>query len=143
MGHHSVRGLPTSGMVTTKSVMPSSYLALHLQSQLITVLTVQKPSQLQGAVASAPTGLSELYPWRWLALAVLLLGLFMALLDQTIVNVALQTIGSSLHANEATLAWIISGYALAFGIALIPSGRIGDRFGRVADAVVDVALAKA
>lgn len=65
----------------------------------------------------------------WLALAVLLLGVAMALLDTTIVNVALPTIRTSLDASEATLSWIISGYALAFGLALIPAGRVGDRFG--------------
>jgi EmrB/QacA subfamily drug resistance transporter len=62
-------------------------------------------------------------------LAVLLLGVGMALLDTTIVNVALPTIRESLDASEATLSWIISGYALAFGLALIPAGRLGDRFG--------------
>ncbi len=65
----------------------------------------------------------------WLALVVLLAGMFMALLDTTIVNVALPTIRTSLDASEATLSWIISGYALAFGLILIPAGRIGDRFG--------------
>ena len=55
--------------------------------------------------------------------------MFMALLDTTIVNVALPTIRTSLDASEATLSWIISGYALAFGLALIPAGRIGDRIG--------------
>ena len=65
----------------------------------------------------------------WNALVVLMAGMFMALLDTTIVNVALPTIRDSLDASEATLSWIISGYALAFGIALIPSGRIGDRVG--------------
>jgi EmrB/QacA subfamily drug resistance transporter len=65
----------------------------------------------------------------WLALAVLLAGMFMALLDTTIVNVALPSIRSSLDASEATLSWIISGYALAYGLALIPAGRAGDRFG--------------
>jgi EmrB/QacA subfamily drug resistance transporter len=64
-----------------------------------------------------------------LALAVLLAGMFMSLLDTTIVNVALPTIRDTLHADEATLSWIISGYALAFGLVLIPAGRIGDRFG--------------
>ena len=63
------------------------------------------------------------------ALAVLLAGMFMALLDTTIVNVALPTIRDSIDASEATLAWIISGYALAFGLVLIPAGRFGDRFG--------------
>ncbi len=65
----------------------------------------------------------------WAAFAVLILGIAMALLDTTIVNVALQTIRISLHADEATLSWIISGYALAYGLALIPAGRIGDRIG--------------
>jgi len=65
----------------------------------------------------------------WLALAVILTGAFMALLDTTIVNVALPTIRTSLEASEATLSWIISGYALAYGLALIPAGRFGDRFG--------------
>ncbi|MEO0049468.1 MAG: hypothetical protein RL556_800, partial [Actinomycetota bacterium] len=60
----------------------------------------------------------------WLALAVLLAGFFMALVDATIVNVALPSIRTSLNADESTLSWIISGYALTFGLALIPSGRI-------------------
>jgi EmrB/QacA subfamily drug resistance transporter len=55
--------------------------------------------------------------------------MFMALLDTTIVNVALPTIQVELDASEATLSWIISGYALAFGLALIPAGRVGDRIG--------------
>jgi EmrB/QacA subfamily drug resistance transporter len=66
---------------------------------------------------------------RWWALAVLLAGAFMALLDTTIVNVALPTIRASLDASNATLSWIVSGYALAFGLALIPAGRVGDRLG--------------
>jgi len=65
----------------------------------------------------------------WAAFAVLILGIAMALLDTTIVNVALPTIRTSLKADEATLSWIISGYALAYGLALIPAGRIGDRVG--------------
>jgi EmrB/QacA subfamily drug resistance transporter len=80
----------------------------------------------------APTGAPAAPPVPrrvWLALAVLLAGAFMALLDTTIVNVALPSIRDSLDASEATLSWIISGYALAYGLALIPAGRIGDRYG--------------
>jgi EmrB/QacA subfamily drug resistance transporter len=66
---------------------------------------------------------------NWLALAVLLVGAFMALLDTTIVNVAIPTIRTSLAASNAALTWIVSGYALAFGLALIPAGRVGDRHG--------------
>jgi EmrB/QacA subfamily drug resistance transporter len=65
----------------------------------------------------------------WQALIVLMAGMFMALLDTTIVNVALPSIQTTLNASEATLSWIISGYALAFGLALIPAGRLGDRVG--------------
>lgn len=68
-------------------------------------------------------------PTAWRALAVLLGGMFMALLDTTVVNVALPTMQSTLNASEAALSWVISGYALAFGLALIPAGRIGDRVG--------------
>lgn len=73
-------------------------------------------------------------PQAWRALIVLLIGMFMALLDTTIVNVALPTIRDNVNANghvatEDVLSWIISGYALAYGLALIPAGRLGDRFG--------------
>ena len=82
--------------------------------------------------APAPAGgpPSTVVPRRtWNALIVLLAEMFIALLDTTIVNVALPTIRTSLDASESTLSWIISGYALAFGLALIPAGRIGDRIG--------------
>src|SRR6187402_3271362 len=79
---------------------------------------------------STVTTPSNIAPGRaWWALAVLILGVAMALLDTTIVNVALPTIRTSLGASEATLSWIIAGYALAYGLALIPAGRIGDRIG--------------
>ena len=78
---------------------------------------------------SAPNALGVSPKRAWQALGVLLIGMFMSLLDATIVNVALPTIRTSLSANEATLSWIISGYALAFGLVLIPAGRLGDRFG--------------
>jgi EmrB/QacA subfamily drug resistance transporter len=74
-------------------------------------------------------------PHAWRALVVLLIAMFMSLLDTTIVNVALPTIRDNVNgaghpaASEDVLSWIISGYALAFGIALIPAGRLGDRFG--------------
>jgi EmrB/QacA subfamily drug resistance transporter len=76
----------------------------------------------------------------WLAFAVVLLGTSMALLDTTIVNVALPVIRTSIDADEATLSWIVSGYALAYGLALIPAGRIGDRFGHKWVFVVGIGL---
>ncbi len=65
----------------------------------------------------------------WRAVSIVLVGAFMALLDTTIVNVALPSIRTGLHASSASLEWIVAGYALAYGLALVPAGRAGDRFG--------------
>ncbi|MGV8969459.1 MAG: DHA2 family efflux MFS transporter permease subunit [Microbacteriaceae bacterium] len=82
------------------------------------------------AASQPPSSPIQITPRRAaLALTVLVAGTFMSLLDTTIVNVALPTIRESLMASESTLSWIISGYALAFGLVLIPAGRLGDRFG--------------
>ncbi|MGN6485504.1 MAG: MFS transporter [Thermomicrobiales bacterium] len=66
---------------------------------------------------------------RWLALITVLIGTFMILLDSTIVNVAIPSIQRTLSASYENIEWVISGYALAYGLLLIPSGRLGDRFG--------------
>jgi len=97
--------------------------------------TAARPGPPSGAPAAAPIPRAS-----WLALTALLLGMFVALLDTTIVNVALPTIRTSLDASESTLSWIISGYALAFGLTLIPAGRIGDRIGHKWVYVTGVAL---
>nr|WP_254553284.1 MFS transporter [Kitasatospora sp. MMS16-BH015] len=64
------------------------------------------------------------------ALAVCLLVGFMSLLDVSIVNVALPSIEQGLGASEADLAWVVSGYALTFGLTLVPAGVLGDLWGR-------------
>jgi drug resistance transporter, EmrB/QacA subfamily len=69
-------------------------------------------------------------PRRWRALAVCLVGGFMVLLDVSIVNVALPSIRTGLHAGQDELQWVLSGYALTFGLLLVPSGRLGDLRGR-------------
>ncbi|MBP0460185.1 MFS transporter [Streptomyces bomunensis] len=69
-------------------------------------------------------------PHRWRALAVCLVAGFMTLLDVSIVNVALPSIKSGLHTPASDLQWVLSGYALAFGLFLIPAGRLGDARGR-------------
>src|SRR5690242_20025455 len=69
-------------------------------------------------------------PRRWWALAATCVGLFMALLDVTIVNVALPTIGRDLNAQFSDLQWVINAYALALAVLLVSTGRIGDIFGR-------------
>ncbi|MEV0010083.1 MFS transporter [Streptomyces sp. NPDC051840] len=69
-------------------------------------------------------------PRRWRALAVCLVAGFMTLLDVSIVNVALPSIKEGLDTPESDLQWVLSGYALAFGLVLIPGGRLGDARGR-------------
>jgi EmrB/QacA subfamily drug resistance transporter len=69
-------------------------------------------------------------PRRWKALAVCLVAGFMTLLDVSIVNVALPSIRDGLHASAAEIQWVLSGYALTFGLVLVPAGRLGDARGR-------------
>jgi EmrB/QacA subfamily drug resistance transporter len=69
-------------------------------------------------------------PRRWRALAVVLVAGFMVLLDVSIVNVALPSIAAGIHADDSDLQWVVSGYALAFGLVLVAGGRIGDARGR-------------
>lgn len=73
---------------------------------------------------------APLDPRRWRALAACMTALFMTLIDATIVNVALPSIGKSTGAAASELQWVISGYALAFGMVPIIGGRLGDDRGR-------------
>ena len=89
------------------------------------------PAQTAPAqTAPAQTAPAQAAPGHgWRAVSIVLVGAFMALLDTTIVNVALPSIRTGLSASSASLEWIVSGYALAYGLALVPGGRAGDRFG--------------
>ena len=69
-------------------------------------------------------------PRRWKALSVTLVVGFMSLLDVSIVSVALPSIQAGLGTTPAAVQWVVSGYALAFGLALVPAGRLGDALGR-------------
>ena len=63
-------------------------------------------------------------------LIVLLAGQFMALLDVTIVNVAMPTIGRSLHASGAELQLVVAGNTVSYAMLLITGARMGDLYGR-------------
>jgi EmrB/QacA subfamily drug resistance transporter len=69
-------------------------------------------------------------PRRWRALWVTLTAGFMSLLDVSIVAVALPSLRDGLGASPAGVQWVVSGYALTFGLALVPAGRLGDAYGR-------------
>lgn len=67
---------------------------------------------------------------RWRILAVLLGVIFMSLIGVSIVNVALPSIQRGLGADQSDLQWVLSGYALTFGVILVAAGRAGDIMGR-------------
>jgi EmrB/QacA subfamily drug resistance transporter len=67
---------------------------------------------------------------RWAALALLCMAQFVVVLDASIVNVALPTIGSDLSFDQDNLSWVINAYVLAFGGFLLLGGRLADLLGR-------------
>ncbi|ABO53795.1 DHA2 family efflux MFS transporter permease subunit [Burkholderia vietnamiensis] len=67
---------------------------------------------------------------RWYALIVLCLGVLMIVLDSTIVNVALPSIGADLHFTGTALVWVVNAYLLTFGGCLLLGGRLGDLYGQ-------------
>jgi EmrB/QacA subfamily drug resistance transporter len=67
---------------------------------------------------------------RWIALILLCVAQFVVVLDASIVNVALPTIGRALHFSESDLPWVVNAYVLTFGGFLLLGGRIADLLGR-------------
>ncbi len=69
-------------------------------------------------------------PTRWIALAIVCAAFFMTVLDVSIVNVALPSIGRALHFSQDNLQWVITAYAITFGGFLLLGGRAADLLGR-------------
>jgi hypothetical protein len=69
-------------------------------------------------------------PRRWWALVLLCLAQFMVILDITVVNVALPTIGVDLHLDRTALTWVVTAYTLCFGSLMLLGGRLADSLGR-------------
>src|SRR4051794_41200602 len=67
---------------------------------------------------------------RWIALILLCAAQFVVVLDASIVNVALPSIGRSLHFSEENLQWVVNAYVLVFGGFLLLGGRMADLLGR-------------
>jgi EmrB/QacA subfamily drug resistance transporter len=68
--------------------------------------------------------------FRWGPLLVVLAGTFVTFLDFFIVNVALNSIGTELHAGPDAVQLVVAGYGLAFAVGMISGGRLGDLYGR-------------
>lgn len=72
----------------------------------------------------------DVHAKRWAILAVMSLSVFVALLDGTIVNVAIPTLARDLGASNRELQWIVDAYLLVFAGLLLAAGALGDKFGR-------------
>ena len=81
-------------------------------------------------IAAAESPVAEQSVHRWRAFAVLAVSYFMTVIDLTIVNVALPTIGRKLHFSETNLQWVVTAYGLTFGGFLLLGGRAADLLGR-------------
>jgi EmrB/QacA subfamily drug resistance transporter len=79
-------------------------------------------------------------PRRWWSLIAICSGLLMTLLDVTVVNVALPTIGESLGARLSSLQWIVNAYTLPLAVFIVTGGRLGDIFGRKRFFVIGLAI---
>jgi EmrB/QacA subfamily drug resistance transporter len=67
---------------------------------------------------------------KWWTLAAVSFGLFMIMLDNTVVNVALPSIQRSLDAGQSELEWVVVSYALTFATFMLTGGKLADYFGR-------------
>ncbi|HEX7689241.1 MAG TPA: MFS transporter, partial [Burkholderiaceae bacterium] len=76
----------------------------------------------------------------WLPLVTVALGFVMAMLDVTVVNVALGDVRADLSASLSTLVWVVDGYTLSFAALLLAGGALANRFGARAVYVVGLAL---
>ncbi|MFG2331249.1 MFS transporter [Streptomyces sp. NPDC048604] len=84
------------------------------------------------AAGPAADGAAAAHPRRWAAAVVMMTAALMDLVDVTIVNVALPSLGRELGASESALQWTVSAYLLGFAATLIVAGHLGDRYGRKA-----------
>src|SRR3954469_24824116 len=84
----------------------------------------------EGKKWSGMTEAQELERRRWIALGLLCVAQFVVVLDASIVNVALPSIGKALDFSQSNLAWVVNAYVLTFGGFLLLGGRMADLLGR-------------
>src|SRR5437016_67214 len=77
---------------------------------------------------------------KWWTLAAVAFALFMIMLDNTVVNVALPAIQGDLHISVSSLEWVVSGYALSFAVLMLSGGKLADMLGRRLIFVVGLAV---
>jgi EmrB/QacA subfamily drug resistance transporter len=72
----------------------------------------------------------QLYANRWRIWGVVMIGLFMALIDVTIVNISIPQLERDLDAPVDTVSWVLNAYNIVFAVLLVSMGRLADQFGR-------------
>ena len=77
---------------------------------------------------------------KWWTLSAVAFGLFMIMLDNTVVNVALPSIERDLHVSISSLEWVVTAYALTFAALLITGGKLGDLYGRKRIFIIGIAI---
>src|SRR5881396_295125 len=77
---------------------------------------------------------------KWWTLGAVAFGLFMIMLDNTVVFVALSAIQSDLHISTSELEWVVNGYALTFAVLMLTGGKLADLLGRRRIFIVGLAI---
>ena len=93
---------------------------------------MRQPTDRYGAAMSddEPAVDDRISGQSWLAIGAMLLGVFVIANDFTAMNVVLPDIEAELDADLSTVQWVVNGYALIFGMLIVPGGRIADIYGR-------------
>ncbi len=86
---------------------------------MTTVTTTSSPARTYPSLRAA-----------WIPLAALCLAFFVEMVDNTLLSIALPTIGRDLGSGTTALQWVTGAYSLTFGGLLLTAGSIADRFGR-------------
>src|SRR3954447_17385996 len=81
-----------------------------------------------------------LYERKWPIFIVTMIGLFMALIDVTIVNITIPTLQRELHAGVDTVSWVLNAYNIMFAVLLVSMGRLADQFGRKRFFIIGMAI---
>jgi EmrB/QacA subfamily drug resistance transporter len=74
--------------------------------------------------------IEEIYARRWRIWGVVMIGLFMALIDITIVNISIPQLERDLNSSIDTVSWVLNAYNIMFAVLLVSMGRLADQFGR-------------
>jgi EmrB/QacA subfamily drug resistance transporter len=88
------------------------------------------PAGFGPAAGTMPTELDQGHPRKWWILVAVSIGMFMGLLDVTIVNIAMPAIITDLHTTVTHASWVLNAYSLVLAVSFLSMGRVADRYGQ-------------